>query len=274
MRKLVPSNDWPESWKVSFHYDQMEIYGDSLRSGYAYAYRGRRAATLDLIQRVAKPGARILDVAAAQGNMTLALAELGYDVTWNDLRADLVDYVKQKYETGVVQYAPGNIFELHFGELFDVVVMTEVIEHVAHPDEFLRKIAGFVRPGGHIVMTTPNGEYFRNKLPKFSDFPDPSQFESQQFKPDGDGHIFLLHGSEVKEMARAAGVEVVEMRLLNNSLTSGHLKLGKIIPFLPSRAVRGLERLTDHLPQRLKRRLLTSLAVVFRAHNEARRDRS
>ena len=73
MRKLVPSNDWPESWKVSFHYDQMEIYGDSLRSGYAYAYRGRRAATLDLIQRVAKPGARILDVAAGNAPFPVEL---------------------------------------------------------------------------------------------------------------------------------------------------------------------------------------------------------
>lgn len=267
MKKLTPSSNWPESWKLSFHYDQMEIYGDSLRSGYAHAYRGRKRHTLDLIDRVAKPGARILDVAAAQGNLTLALAEMGYEVTWNDLRSELADYVRQKHEHGTVHFAPGDIFKLHFDKLFDVVVMTEVIEHVAHPDEFLRKIAGFVRPGGHIVMTTPNGEYFRNKLPKFSDCPNPSQYEAQQFKPDADGHIFLLHRSEVEQMARDAGIEILEFRLLNNPLTSGHLKLGRVIPFLPRRAVRGIERLTGFLPMTLKRRLLTSLAVVFRTES-------
>jgi 2-polyprenyl-3-methyl-5-hydroxy-6-metoxy-1,4-benzoquinol methylase len=264
MKKLTPSSDWPESWKLSFHHDQMEIYGDSLRSGYAYAYRGRRAATLDLIKKVARPGARILDVAAAQGNMTLALAELGYEVTWNDLRHELSDYVKQKHERGIIHFAPGDIFKLRFEQPFDAVVMTEVIEHVAHPDEFLRKIAEFVRPGGHIVMTTPNGEYFRNTLPKFSECPNPSEYESLQFKPDADGHIFLLHRSEVEQMARAAGIEILEFRLLNNPLTSGHVKLGRVIPFLPTRSVQSVERLTDMLPMPLKRKLLTSLAVLFR----------
>jgi hypothetical protein len=48
-------------------------------------------------------------------------------------------------------------------ERFDAVLATEVIEHVAHPDEFLRQLAG-----GVLIVTTPNGAYFRNKLPRFS----------------------------------------------------------------------------------------------------------
>jgi 2-polyprenyl-3-methyl-5-hydroxy-6-metoxy-1,4-benzoquinol methylase len=41
--------------------------------------------------------------------------------------------------------------------LFDAVLITEVIEHVAHPDEFLAKTAALVKPHGSIVLTTPNG---------------------------------------------------------------------------------------------------------------------
>jgi 2-polyprenyl-6-hydroxyphenyl methylase/3-demethylubiquinone-9 3-methyltransferase len=84
----------------------------------------------------------------AQGNVSLALAELGYRVTWNDLRADLADYVRLKYETGSITFAPGNTFELAFAERFDAVLATDVIEHVAHQDEFLRQLAGLARPGG------------------------------------------------------------------------------------------------------------------------------
>jgi 2-polyprenyl-3-methyl-5-hydroxy-6-metoxy-1,4-benzoquinol methylase len=265
MKKPVPAPDWPDSWKLSFHYDRMEVFGEGRRSGYVYAFKERTARTLDLIATVAKPGARILDVAAAQGNLTLELAERGYDVTWNDLREELVGYVKSKRERGTVHFAPGDVFALHFENRFDVVVMTEVIEHVAHPDAFLRQISHFVRPGGHIVMTTPNGEYFRNKLPKFSDCPDPSQYEASQFKPDGDGHIFLLHRSEIEQMARDSGVQVLRFELFNNSLTSGHLKLGRVVPFLPQHLVHGLERLTGFLPLFLQRKLLTACAVVFRA---------
>lgn len=46
--------------------------------------------------------------------------------------------------------------------LAGVVLMTEIIEHVAHPDEFLTRIASLVRPGGWVIITTPNGGYWRN----------------------------------------------------------------------------------------------------------------
>jgi 2-polyprenyl-3-methyl-5-hydroxy-6-metoxy-1,4-benzoquinol methylase len=264
MRPVVPAAGWPPSWELSYHYDRMELYGENPRSGYVYAYDARRRATLDLVRRAAGPGAAVLDVAAAQGNFALALAELGYEVTWNDLRAELVDYVRLKHERGTIHYAPGNIFELAFPRLFDVVLVTEVIEHVAHPDEFLRKVAALARPGGHIVLTTPNGAYFRNRLPRFSDCPDPALFESRQFLPDSDGHIFLLHEDEIRRFAAAAGLAVVELRLTTNFFTQGHLKTGKLLPFIPARAVQTLEGLSQALPAQLRSKLHTSFAALLR----------
>src|SRR5439155_10644657 len=143
-------------------------FGEIRNRGYAYAYARRRDETLALIQKVAQPPQSILDVAAAQGNFSLALAELGYSVTWNDIREELADYVRLKYERGSLEFAPGNAFELGFENRFDIVLITEIIEHVAHPDQFLRQVAQLVKPGGHIVMTTPNGGYFLNRLPRFS----------------------------------------------------------------------------------------------------------
>ena len=158
MNKVEPQQDWPASWKYSYPYDQQEIYDQITDHGYAYAYRNRRDSTIQMVQEVVPEGGRILDMAGAQGNFSLALAELGYDVTWNDLREDLVDYVKLKHEKGNLSFAPGNAFELEFEQPFDCVVATEIIEHVAHPDDFLRKLANLVRPGGYVVLTTPNGE--------------------------------------------------------------------------------------------------------------------
>ncbi len=263
MRQTTYSESWPESWKTSYPYDLMEVFGKPSNRGYSYAYANRRAHTLELIARVAKPGARILDVAAAQGNYSLALAEAGYRVVWNDIRADLVDYVKLKYERGDLSYAPGNVFELGFGPEFDVVVMTEVIEHVAHPDRFLAKIAQFVRPGGAIVMTTPNGRYVRFNLPKFSDCADPSLFEGAQFGPNASDHIFLLHRDEIEGLARGAGLRVEEVRVLNNVLTNGHVKTEWALRFLPASLVRGVERLTANLPDPSRERLHASFAVLF-----------
>src|ERR1051326_994929 len=172
MKKIALSENWPESWKTSYLYDLLEVYGELSAKGYAYAYANRRKYTLELIKKVAKSDAKILDLAAAQGNFTLLLAELGFEVTWNDLRKDLAEYTKLKYEHGIIHYVPGNIFELDFVESFDVVLITEIIEHVAHPDDFLKQISRMVKRDGHVVMTTPNGGYFLSHLPRFTDCSD------------------------------------------------------------------------------------------------------
>lgn len=263
MKQIALDEKWPDSWKYSYAYDLMELHGDVSHRGYAYAYDARRRNTLDLVRQVAPSGGRILDVAGAQGNFSLALAELGYDVTWNDLREDLVGYVKLKYERGNIRYAPGDVFGLGFRAEFDVVLITEIIEHVAHPDRFLVQITQFVKPGGHIVMTTPNGKYFRNNLPKFSECADPAVFESQQFQPNADGHIFLLHPNEIAKIAKEAQLSVEEIRLFTNSLTNGHMKMEALLKITPRGVIKAFENSTTKLPWAIRQRLSVGMAVLF-----------
>ncbi len=255
---------WPDSWKSSWRYDREEIFGEISQQGYACAYRNRRERTLKLLTDVLAPGAKVLDIAAAQGSFSLSLAELGYEVTWNDLRAGLEGYVRLKHEHGLIHYAPGNAFELSFPTLFDAVLITEVIEHVAHPDEFLETTARLVRPGGSIVMTTPNGAYFRNNLPRFSDCADPSVFEAKQFGPNSDAHIFLLHPDEIHLLAGRAGLKVEKLELFTNPLTAGHVKTEGLLRIIPAAIVNGLESASAFLPGALKEKLLVQVAARFR----------
>ena len=142
-----------------------------------------------------------------------------------------------------------------------------MIEHVAHPDQFLRRISALVKPQGVIIMTTPNGGYFRNRLPRFSDCPDPSMFEKEQFKPDSDGHIFLLHDDEVYRLASEAGLSVSELRTFTNPLTQGHLKTGAVLGLLPRAAVNMVEKVTVRAPLALKRRIHTHSAALLRRND-------
>jgi 2-polyprenyl-3-methyl-5-hydroxy-6-metoxy-1,4-benzoquinol methylase len=263
VKRVHPDDSWSQSWRDSYGYDLNEIYGEITHYGYAYAYENRRRETLRLLSEVLPPGARVLDIAAAQGNFTLALAELGFDVTWNDLRAELAGYVSLKYEQGEVRFAPGNAFELRFPSPFDAVLITEIIEHVAHPDDFLAKTATLLKPGGYIVMTTPNGAYWKNSFPKFSDCADPSVYESRQFKPNADGHIFLLHPDEIEPLAKRAGLRVDQMVLFTTPLTAGHVKTESLLRILPKRVVDSLENATRRLPLFLKERGLVQMAVRF-----------
>jgi 2-polyprenyl-3-methyl-5-hydroxy-6-metoxy-1,4-benzoquinol methylase len=264
MKRVYIQDNWPASWKYSYPYDLAEVYGEMTNRGYVYAYDNRRKQTLRLLTEVLAPGAQILDIAAAQGNFSIALAELGYNVTWNDLREDLADYVRLKHGKGKIDFAPGNAFELNFPSPFDAILITEIIEHVAHPDEFLLKAAQLVKPGGYIVMTTPNGDFFRNPLPRFSDCPDPSVYEAIQFKPNGDGHVFLLHPDEIKPLAAYAGLEVEEITLFNNPLTNGFMKTERLLRVLPQGLVNRLEAATQRFPAPLRHNFMIHMAARFR----------
>ncbi len=269
MKRVYVQEGWPGSWKHAHQYDLLEVYGELSDCGYAYAYDNRRRQTMRLLTSVLAPGAQILDIGAAQGNFSLALAESGYKVTWNDLRKDLVDYVRLKHEAGDLEFAPGNAFEIGFPFFFDAVLITEVIEHVAHPDQFLANSARLVKPGGYVVMTTPNGAYFRNSLPKFSKCVEPGVFRATQFKPNADGHIFLLHPDEIRQLASRACLEVDEISLFTNPLTNGFLKLGWLLRLLPRIFVDTIEAATQRIPSQIGRQFQIQMGVRFRKPPEA-----
>ena len=264
MNRILPEASWPPSWRYSYAYDLQEIYGEVHNPGYVYAYQNRRNLTLQLIEEVLPEGSSILDVAGAQGNFTLTLAERGYRVTWNDLRQELEGYVRKKYERGDVSFAPGNIFDQSFESAFDCVLITEIIEHVAHPDQFLRKIASMIRRGGYIVMTTPNGAYIRNTLPRFSECSNPDLYENVQFKPDADGHIFLLRPDEVRLLAEECNLEIDEQIFFTTFLTAGYLKTARMLRILPRSAVFALESVIAHLSDVVRERLMVHTAVRLR----------
>lgn len=269
MKSVTPAAEWPESWRHVYAFDRVEVFGDRSNPGHTRAYRTRARHVMEMAESVLVPGARILDIAAAQGNYTLWLAERGFDVTWNDLRADLEGYVRLKWERGTVRYAPGDAFALAFPHPFDLVVVTEIIEHVAHPDEFLRKAASLTRPGGYVLLSTPNGGYFLSDRPRFSATADPSPYEAMQFRPDASGHIFLLHEDELTPLAAAAGLAVREVRLFTNPLTNGHLKLAALHGVVPGAALSAVEWTTRHLPRALVRRLHTAMAVLLQREEGA-----
>jgi 2-polyprenyl-6-hydroxyphenyl methylase/3-demethylubiquinone-9 3-methyltransferase len=98
MNRIQYENNWPESWKLSYYYDCQELWGEIDNYTYYYCYKNRRDAALKYLTSAIPNNGRIIDIAAGQGNFSLSLAEMGYNVTWNDLRTELSEYVRKKYE--------------------------------------------------------------------------------------------------------------------------------------------------------------------------------
>jgi len=105
----------------------------------------------------------VLDFGAGTGSLSLALCELG---TFDQVVAvDLIDYPDRAGHSllswHTVDLETGTPFE---ADSFDVVVAVEVIEHLENPRAAVRELARILRPGGSLLLTTPNNESWRSAI--------------------------------------------------------------------------------------------------------------
>lgn len=102
-----------------------------------------------------KEGANILEVGSGLGYFTYALNKAGYKAEGLEYSETATNFANNffgnNYTQGTIEeYAKNN------KEKYDVVVATEVIEHVESPESFIGAFLEVLKPGGKIIITTPN----------------------------------------------------------------------------------------------------------------------
>ena len=139
--------------ELSFEYhtimecDLIEIDNVDLHNPIRLNYLDRLRLCLNIIQsKFPDPkDISIGDFACAQGNIGLSLAELGYNVFAVDINPVFINYSKKKYEKGNIQWIVSEISDLTIKpDSLDVVIIGELIEHCAYPEEIIKKILEFV----------------------------------------------------------------------------------------------------------------------------------
>lgn len=106
--------------------------------------------------RAVKQG-RVLDVGCGNGERLDLLKQLGWAVKGTDLDQKAVEAARQKG----LDADCGELAALAYpAESFDAVILSHVIEHVPHPVDLLAECARVLKPGGRVVMLTPNAESF------------------------------------------------------------------------------------------------------------------
>ena len=152
-------------------------------------------------------GLRILDVGCGGGLLTEPLKRLGADVTGLDASGEAIEAAKDHasvvgldidYRIGDLSTIPNEL------DQFDVVIASEVIEHVPDPQSFIEEIHKLISPGGKLIITTLNrslmsllgakifAEYFLKIVPvgthDWRKFIKPSELNdmltSARFKPE------------------------------------------------------------------------------------------
>ena len=193
---------------------------------------------------------RVLEVAAGDASLCACLAARGIEVFANDLRVENLRDAVECFTVGDdVNLLPGNLFDLDPAQtgLFDLVIACEIIEHVAHTVDLLRHLKRFLTPAGRLLLTTPNGSYFRNRLPTYSEIADSAALEATQFEPDADGHLFLLTSAELRGVAEQAGLRVEQIDFYATPFITGHCLLSVLQGQTVARLCYRLEQLSQRL---------------------------
>jgi SAM-dependent methyltransferase len=127
--------------------------------GYLKRLRFVRQAIADsFIDRQAS-SLRVLDVGCGNGSqLSMSLIKDGFELTGVDTDQASIEHARRLAVTNSnARFLCCNVEELGNSEIFDVVILSEVLEHVDDPSSLLQAGLRRLRDEGVIIVTVPNG---------------------------------------------------------------------------------------------------------------------
>lgn len=101
----------------------------------------------------AREKGHLLDVGCGDGSFLISMKQLGWNVAGVELDRKAVSIAREKG----LEIFHGSLGEAKFSNKhFDAITMNHVIEHVSDPVELLKECRRVLKPGGKLVVTTPN----------------------------------------------------------------------------------------------------------------------
>jgi SAM-dependent methyltransferase len=143
-------------------------------------------------------GNRVLELGAGIGSITRLYAT-GHEVVASDLSSYCVASMRKRFaQMENITVVQSDVRELEdSGERFDSILMVNVLEHIQDDSGVLSTMPSVLAPGGRIVIYVPalNGLY--------------GQWDRKV------GHFRRYSQWRMREVARSAGLDVVELRYVN-----------------------------------------------------------
>jgi 2-polyprenyl-3-methyl-5-hydroxy-6-metoxy-1,4-benzoquinol methylase len=145
------------------------------------------------------PNGRLLDIGCGAGTYLARMRALGWDVQGVDLSQDAAKVAQHRYGISV---KVGMLPEVRFpDDMFSVVTMSHVIEHVPDPLVYLAECRRIIISGGHLIINTPNMISFASRM-----------FGRHWVALDPPRHLVLFTPATLRQCVQRAGFKVVRER--------------------------------------------------------------
>jgi methionine biosynthesis protein MetW len=168
----------------------------------------------------------VLDIGCGRGTLIAALREKAPEISCTGL--EVSEALCEMAKAAGIDASVYDLAEpLPFAEgRFDAVILGEVIEHLFDPDAALDDIHRILRPGGRLIVTTPNLACWLNRVlllagiqPLFTETSTRKKY-GRVFKLLGQGST-LMHG-HIRVMTTAALLELLRDRGYSVTDVSGY----------------------------------------------------
>lgn len=165
---------------------------------------------------------RVLDVGAGSGGVSVALhARFGGEFHLADYLAPSETALAALRQHGVTRYLRCDLSsKTPFSEIqpgYDVVLFVEVLEHLlVNPIVLVRALGALLRPGGHLILTTPNQARLRNRfhLLRGHSIREPGAFSATDSPTHG--HVQEYTPDELRGYVGQAGLVTRSLRVVQN----------------------------------------------------------
>lgn len=159
--------------------------------------RGRYRFILDEL----KPQSKILEVGCFLGRYCDYFKSQGHDPIGIDLSSKVIEEGKKLFPNLDLRVTSGEMDREFDQNQFDAVIASEVIEHVLHPDEFLKQIVNVLKPGGRLLLTTQNSNAIHYRL----------RMLVGKFRWDPT-HLRLYSKPELMQEIEGSGLKITKMK--------------------------------------------------------------
>jgi methionine biosynthesis protein MetW len=113
--------------------------------------------------RLLPPGGRVLDIGCASGGLLALLRARAGHLAGLELSARAARAAAQVGDHVVQGALEDPSLPFHAG-FFDLVVLADVLEHLADPAAGLARATGWCRPGGAVLVSVPNVAHWQARL--------------------------------------------------------------------------------------------------------------
>ncbi|MCX7025497.1 MAG: class I SAM-dependent methyltransferase [Spirochaetes bacterium] len=158
---LLRQDPQPVPEAVAARYDEAYL---AYETGNHFRFRDLEFEAFRDAGIVLRPGSSFLDVGCATGALIARLRERGIETRGVEFCAETSRYARDVFGldvfTGRLEDAP------LADSRYDLVHAAHLIEHLNDPRSFLSRARRLIKPGGELVLTTPNEASFQGRLMK------------------------------------------------------------------------------------------------------------